>query len=625
MKRALPAGITGLALVAAFGAAVSGSAFAYFSTTGAGSASAGVSKLSTPTISSATPAAGGTVALSWAAVTPPGSDTVTYWVTRDGGKPAGNCPSSDSPATVVTCTDSGLEVGTHSYVVTAKWRSWTTSSSTSTAKITIGPANHFALTAASSTPTAGASDNLTITAKDEKNSTVTTYTGSHSLTFSGATASPGGTAPTVVNSGGTAVAFGSATALTFTTGVAAVSSSKNGLMKLYRSGAASIDVSDGSISADAPLAVTVSPAAASKFTLGASSTTPTAGSANSLTTTVVDTYGNTVTSYAGSHNLTFSGASASPSGTVPTVSDSSGTAIAFGGTTAVNFSAGVANASGAANGVMTLYKSGATSVKVSDGTLSSTTALAVTVAAAPAVEFLLSASSTTMAAAATVNLTTTARDTYANTATSYAGSHDITFSGASASPSATPPTVVNSTGTAVAFGAATALNFTSGAAAVSASKNGLMKLNRAEVANITASDGSISSPVPLVVTVSPGAATKLAFSNVSISAGVLGSTCLFTCSVTGLGNNGTVIAKVKVTDSVGNTVSAIGSGHTVTVTATAGATISGGTLAFPATGAAESTTQFTYTAKSTGTFSDTITAKTTAGTTYTSATFTASQ
>jgi hypothetical protein len=185
--------------------------------------------------------------------------------------------------------------------------------------------------------------------------------------------------------------------------------------------------------------------------------------------------------------------------------------------------------------------------------------------------------------------------------------------------------VVNSTGTAVAFGTATALTFTAGVAAVTSSKNGLTKLNRAEVANITASDGSISTPLALVVTVSPGAASKLAFSNVSISAGVLGSTCLFTCSVTGLGNSGTVKAKVNVTDSVGNTVSAIGSGHTVTVTATAGATVSGGTLAFEAAGAAESTTQFTYTAKSTGAFTDTITAKTTAGATYTSATFTASK
>jgi hypothetical protein len=44
-----------------------------------------------------------------------------------------------------------------------------------------------------------------------------------------------------------------------------------------------------------------------------------------------------------------------------------------------------------------------------------------------------------------------------------------------------------------------------------------------------------------------------------------------------------------------------------------------------AMGVAESTTQFTYPAKPAGTFSDTITAKTTAGTTYASATFATSR
>ena len=42
--------------------------------------------------------------------------------------------------------------------------------------------------------------------------------------------------------------------------------------------------------------------------------------------------------------------------TTPTVSNSSGTVIAFGSTTAITFSSGVATVSGANNGVMTLYK-----------------------------------------------------------------------------------------------------------------------------------------------------------------------------------------------------------------------------------------------------------------------------
>ena len=57
------------------------------------------------------------------------------------------------------------------------------------------------------------------------------------------------------------------------------------------------------------------------------------------------------------------------------------------------------------------------------------------------------------------------------------------------------------------------------------------------------SDGSISSPTPVAVTVSPTTASKLALTSVTVSAGSLGSSCLFTCTLTGIGNSGTVTAK----------------------------------------------------------------------------------
>jgi hypothetical protein len=622
MRRLLPTGLTGFAAALALVVATaSGTALAYFTTTGTGSTSAGVSKLNAPEISAATPGVGGTVALTWGAVTPPGSGTVTYSVSRDGGAPAGNCPSSSTPGAVTTCTDSGVGVGTHSYVVTVRWRSWSAAGSTSTAKVTIGPVTHFDLKAASSSPTAGVADNLTITAQDENNATVTTYTGSHSLVFSGASASPGGTSPTVSNSSGTAVTFGSATAITFAAGVATVSTTKNGVMKLYRSGTTTVDVSEGSISSSPDLEVTVAAAAGSKITLGAASTTPTAGAADNLTITVSDTYGNNASGYTGSHSLTFSGASASPGGNTPTVSNSSGTAVAFGSATATDFAAGVASVSGAANGVMILYKSGSSSLKVSDGSLTSA-AVSVTTATATANRFSLSASTTTPTAGGTSNLTTTAFDPYGNTATSYTGSHSLTFSGATASPNATAPTVVDSAGTQVPFGTATALNFSSGVASVGSSKNGVMRLYRSGATSVTAGDGTIATATPLAVTVNTASASKYAFSNVSISAGSLGPTCLFTCTVTGLGNGGTVKANVLVADTYGNTINSIGSGKAVKITSTGG-TISGTPLAINSTGPAETASQFTYTAPASGTYSNTITAATSEGTTYTSATITA--
>jgi hypothetical protein len=603
-----------------------GSAFAYLSTTGTGSATASVAKFSAPTISSALPAIGGTVALTWTAVTAPGTGTVTYAVIRDGNEPAGNCPTVSSRGTGTTCTDSGLEVGTHTYTVTAKWRTWNSTSGSTQANIAVGAATHFTIGAASTAPGVSVADNLTISALDEKGSTVTTYTGSHNLVFSGASASPSGSNPTVASSSGTAVAFGSATAISFTLGVASVvSSTKNGVMKLYKAGATSVSVTDGSIESEPDLAVTVVPGAASKITLSAASTTPTAGAADNLTTTALDAYSNIATAYTGSHSLTFSTASASPSGEIPTVTDSSGAATAFGNATAIAFTAGVANVSGSANGAMQLYKSGSTSLKVSDGTFTSAT-VAVTVAAATAVKLSLNAASTTPTAGAADNLTTTALDMYGNTATAYTGAHNITFSGATASPSGAAPTVANSSGTAVAFGTATAISFTAGVASVvSSTKNGVMKLNKVETAGVTATDGSISTSSGLTITVSIGAAAKLYLTHVTVSAGSIGAGCFFTCAITSLGNSGTVKANVAVTDSVGNPISALGTGHAVKITATAGSTIAGTPLALPSTGVAETATQFTYTSKSSGTFTDTITAATSEGTTYTSATATTSR
>ncbi|MGC2374587.1 MAG: hypothetical protein WA484_12010, partial [Solirubrobacteraceae bacterium] len=189
--------------------------------------------LAAPTISSATPGTG-TVALSWSAVIAPGPGTVSYYVRRDGGAPEGNCPSSTSTSTVTSCTDTGLSIATHNYTVTAVWRSWTATSTPLSAQVTLGPATHFLLTAASTTPTAGVADNLSITAKDEGNNTVATYTGSHNVTFEGAGNSPNGTHPTVSSGAGVVTSFGTVTAITFTNGVATVAGANNGVMKLYR-------------------------------------------------------------------------------------------------------------------------------------------------------------------------------------------------------------------------------------------------------------------------------------------------------------------------------------------------------------------------------------------------------
>jgi hypothetical protein len=518
MRRLLPTGLATIVAVALLAATAAGVAVAYFTTTGSGSSDPkAISTLSQPAIATATAGAGGTVALSWATVPAPGTGIVTYKVERDGKDADGTCSTT---LTVTSCIDSGLKAGTYSYVVTAKWRSWSVASTSKKATVTIGPADYLVLSAASPTPIAGASDNLTITAKDAGGNTVTTYTGSTSLTFSGASASPDGVAATVSDSSGADVAFGSPTAIDFSAGVATVSSGKNGAMKLYKSGGASVNVSDGSISAQAPLSVTVSPAAASKFALTAESTTPTASAANNLTVTAWDAYGNVATGYTGSKSLTFSGASASPSGTMPTVANSSGTAINFGSATSISFTAGVATASSGKNGVMRLYKSGEASIAVSDGSVTTKAPLAVTTAPLAASKFALTATTTTPAAGAVDNLTTTAQDTYGNVATSYTGAKILTFTGASASPNGTAPTVSSSSGADVAFGSPTAIDFAAGVATVSSGKNGAMKLYKIGSTSLNAGDGTLTTPTALTVTVT-ATATRflLASSATSMTAG----------------------------------------------------------------------------------------------------------
>ncbi len=356
--------------------------------------------------------------------------------------------------------------------------------------ITVNPgtAASLNLAATTSTPTAGSGDNLTITALDSDGNTATSYTGSHSLTFAGASASPSGSNPTVTNSSGTATNFGTATALTFTNGVATVSGTSNGVMTIYKAGSASITASATSPTlASNTLSVTVSAgASATALSISGATTTPVAGAGDNLTITAVDQYGNTAPSYTGSHNLTFGGASASPNSTNPTVSNSSGTATTFGTPTAITFSSGIATISGTSNGVMVLYKSGATTVTVTDGSITNGSGTVFTVSPASAVSFT-PVETGTQTAGTSFTITITAYDTYGNVATGYTGSQSLIFSGPSNSPSpSTVPTAKNSSGTAVNFGTATPTTFTSGGATVT------VTLYDAQTTSITVTQSSVT-------------------------------------------------------------------------------------------------------------------------------------
>ncbi len=261
---------------------------------------------------------------------------------------------------------------------------------TSTPDTTIGPTGtvtQFALTGLA-TMAAGATNNLTIVAEDTYGNKVTTYSGSQNLIFSGASTAPNGTQPSVTNSSGAAISFGSTTAINFSSGQASVSGSSNGVMSLYKAETANIVVTQGLVSNSSnPLQVIVSSTGtATQFSLTAATTTPTAGAADNLTITAEDTYGNTVTTFTGSHSLTFSGASAIGSNN-PTVTNASASATNFGTAVSITFASGVASsttAGASGQAVMTLYQTGTDLIVVSDGSINNGSGLSVTVGTAGA-------------------------------------------------------------------------------------------------------------------------------------------------------------------------------------------------------------------------------------------------
>lgn len=189
------------------------------------------------------------------------TENVTFHLDSPGGTTLTTSPSTVTTSGTGTASGltinilSGTAIGNHTIVAVGATSGLTATSNTFNV---YGTAAKLVLTAQTTTPTAGAGDNLTITAEDSGGNTVSNYTGLHTLSFTGAS-SIGSFNPTVTNSSGTATAFNATpnTAITFTNGVATVSGSSNGQMVLYKVQTASIVVSDGSVNNGSGLSVTV--------------------------------------------------------------------------------------------------------------------------------------------------------------------------------------------------------------------------------------------------------------------------------------------------------------------------------------------------------------------------------
>ncbi len=351
-------------LVCGFLVASSGAAFAYWSATASGSASAKATSLSTPGTGTAGSPTTSTLAVSWGASSglPAGGGYVVLRSTTSGSgfAPVGSGTCSGTIATT-SCTDSGLTANTpYFYEVEAVVRNWLSSPNTQFSGTTSGIAPSFT-SGNSTTFTAGTA-------------------GSFPVTTSGAPA---------VNSITNA-----------SNGTCTISSYPTGVAFNHTSGASTASITSttaspaGSYTFCLTASSGVSPNATQTFTLiilgpvnklvlAAQNTTTTAGVADNLTITAEDSGGNTVPTYTGLKNLTFTGANVAPNGTThPTVTNSSGTAVNFGNTTAITFTNGLAQVSGSNNGVMTLFMAETALIKVSDGTISNGIGLSVTVVAA---------------------------------------------------------------------------------------------------------------------------------------------------------------------------------------------------------------------------------------------------
>ena len=375
-----------------------------------------------------------------------------------------------------------------------------------------GTAASLDLAAASTTPTAGVDDNLTITAKDPYGNTATSYTGSHSLTFGGA--NPAGTTqPKVVGNdipGGHA--FGSPTPISFTSGVASVSGGMNGVMTLYKAEAANITVTDGSIDNSAgPLSVTVDPGPLNHFTwTDQPNASQTAGDQfDTVEVTAYDQWDNVKTNY-NPAGAVFSGLNpaGSPNGDLPT----------YGFT----WSGGVASSSGVVD-----KKAETTQLTVTDGsvTASSDSGSPDTFTVAPAAlnsfAWTDQPNASQTAGVTFDSVAVTAYDAYGNVKTNYIPA--ATFSGLNQSPSGcnADHTTLNPAGTdycSPIYG----FSWLAGVATSTTVKD-----YKAETTQLTVTDGSVTassdSGSPDTFTVAPAALNRFAWTdqpNASQTAGV---------------------------------------------------------------------------------------------------------
>lgn len=253
--------------------------------------------------------------------------------------------------------------------------------------VTVYVPDHFAFNTIG-TQTAGTAFNITITAQDVNNNTVTIYTSSNSLTVSTGTISPISTTaftagvwtgPVTVTKSGTGITIG-------TTG-ATKSGTSNGF--------------------------TVNPGALASFTITGYPTSVAAGQSfgsNSVTVTAYDAYGNVKTDYAGSVYFTSTDSQA----TLPYTASSKYTFV--GGDNGNHTFPGTG---------FTLKTVGSRTITVTDGTVSKSSS-SIAVSPGALTSFTIAGYPSSVAVGQSFSGTVTAYDAYGNVKTDYTGTVHFT-------------------------------------------------------------------------------------------------------------------------------------------------------------------------------------------------------
>ena len=335
---------------------------------------------------------------------------------------------------------------------------------TGQATVVVQALDHFTVSAPT-TQVVAAPFPLTVVAKDHNDKTVLAYTDARCITMSGPHNAPNGQSPAYPTAGSCPAGSSS---VTFTSGQATPS------VTLYDAEQVAVGAAAGSATGTTA-SITVSPGAASRFTLSAPSAT--AGVSFNAGVTAFDAYGNTATSYSGSKTLAWSGPANAPNGTAPSYPATS------------TFTNGVSTTNG-----VTLFKAQSTSLTVTQGSLTATAGITVSPGAASKFSF----SSSTQTAGTAFNVSVSALDAYGNTATSYSGGKTLTWSGPGVAPNGATPLYPSIS------------TFTNGVSATNS-----VTLYKAESPSLTVTQGSVTG-TSSTFTVRAGAPASLCITNATV-------------------------------------------------------------------------------------------------------------